>query len=194
MNPETNEELQEELNEQETPVEEATEETAETSAEETQEESEDVQTEEELTEEDKLAEANDKYLRLVAEFDNFRRRTAKENLTLIESANNKLLEKLSEVVENFDRALAEENQGNPEDFVKGVGMIKSQFDGILKDFGLKEINPEGEQFDPNMHEALMQQPSEDVPEGTILNVFQKGFQVKDKVIKHAKVIVSAGQA
>lgn len=71
-------------------------------------------------------------------------------------------------------------------------MISGQFSGILKDFGLEIINPEGAAFDPNEHEALMQQPSEEIEADHVLQVFQKGYKVKDKVIRHAKVIVSAG--
>ena len=136
---------------------------------------------------------NDKYLRLHAEFDNYRRRTAKESLGLIESANAKLLGDLVEVVENFDRATSPDHQAaSLEDFAKGMLMIQNQFKDVLKKFGLEAIDPVGEDFDPNKHEALMNQPSEEVDEGKIITVFQKGYSVKEKVIKHAKVIVSAG--
>ena len=136
---------------------------------------------------------NDKYLRLHAEFDNYRRRTAQESLRLIESANTKLLGDLVEVVENFDRATSPDHQAaSLEDFEKGIVMIQSQFKNVLQKFGLESIDPVGEEFDPNRHEALMNQPSEEVVEGNIITVFQKGYSVKEKVIKHAKVIVSAG--
>ena len=120
-----------------------------------------------------LADANDRNLRLMAEFDNYRRRTAKEQLELIETANGKLLEKLSEVQDNFERAFA--------------------FAKILTDAGLEQIDPTGAEFDPNMHEALMQQPSETVPEGHVVTVFQKGYKLKNKILKTAKVIVSSGK-
>jgi molecular chaperone GrpE len=136
---------------------------------------------------------NDKYLRLHAEFDNYRRRTAQESLRLIESANTKLLGDLVEVVENFDRATSPDHKAaSLEDFEKGIVMIQSQFKNVLQKFGLESIDPVGEKFDPNRHEALMNQPSEEVVEGNIITVFQKGYSVKEKVIKHAKVIVSAG--
>ncbi len=141
-----------------------------------------------------LADANDRNLRLMAEFDNFRRRSAKEQLELIETANGKLLEKLSEVQDNFERAFASENKAQDlEAFEKGMQMIYNQFAKILTDAGLEQIDPTGAEFDPNMHEALMQQPSETVPEGHVVTVFQKGYKLKNKILKTAKVIVSSGK-
>ena len=141
-----------------------------------------------------LAAANDRNLRLMAEFDNFRRRSAKEQLELIETANGKLLEKLSEVQDNFERAFAAENKAKDlEAFEKGMQMIYNQFAKILTDAGLEQIDPTGAEFDPNCHEALMQQPSETIPEGHVVTVFQKGYKLKNKILKTAKVIVSSGK-
>ena len=141
-----------------------------------------------------LADANDRNLRLMAEFDNFRRRSAKEQLDIIETANGKLLEKLSEVQDNFERAFASENKAKDLDaFEKGMQMIYNQFAKILSDAGLEQIDPTGAEFDPNMHEALMQQPSETIPEGHVVTVFQKGYKLKNKILKTAKVIVSSGK-
>ncbi len=141
-----------------------------------------------------LADANDRNLRLMAEFDNYRRRTAKEQLELIETANGKLLEKLSEVQDNFERAFASENKAQDlEAFEKGMQMIYNQFAKILTDAGLEQIDPTGAEFDPNCHEALMQQPSETIPEGHVVTVFQKGYKLKNKILKTAKVIVSSGK-
>ena len=141
-----------------------------------------------------LAEANDRTLRLMAEFDNFRRRSAKEQLDLIETANGKLLEKLSEVQDNFERAFAAENKAKDlEAFEKGMQMIYNQFSKVLTDAGLEQIDPTGKEFDPNLHEALMQQPSETIPEGNVVTVFQKGYKLKNKILKTAKVIVSSGK-
>ena len=100
-----------------------------------------------------LAEANDRNLRLMAEFDNFRRRSAKEQLELIETANGKLLEKLSEVQDNFERAFASENKAKDlEAFEKGMQMIYNQFAKILTDAGLEQIDPTGAEFDPRSEE------------------------------------------
>lgn len=141
-----------------------------------------------------LAAANDRTLRLMAEFDNFRRRSAKEQLDIIETANGKLLEKLSEVQDNFERAFAAENKAQDLDaFEKGMQLIYNQFTKVLTDAGLEQIDPTGAEFDPNMHEALMQQPSETVPEGHVVTVFQKGYKLKNKILKTAKVIVSSGK-
>ncbi|MBP5247869.1 MAG: nucleotide exchange factor GrpE [Fibrobacter sp.] len=140
--------------------------------------------------------AADKFVRLMAEFDNFRRRTAKEQLDLIETANGKLLEKLSEVLDNFERAAAPENnqQKDFDAFAKGIQMIHDQFYKILTDAGLVQIDPVGKEFDPNEQEALMNQPSDTVPESHVVQVFQKGYKLKNKLLKTAKVIVSSGPA
>lgn len=141
-----------------------------------------------------LAAANDRNLRLMAEFDNFRRRSAKEQLEIIETANGKLLEKLSEVLDNFERAFAAENKAKDlETFEKGMQMIHDQFAKVLADAGLEQLDPTGEEFDPNCHEALMQQPSEDIPENHVVTVFMKGYKLKNKILKPAKVIVSSGK-
>ena len=140
--------------------------------------------------------AADKFVRLMAEFDNFRRRTAKEQLDLIETANGKLLEKLSEVLDNFERAAAPENnqQKDFDAFSKGIQMIHDQFYKILTDAGLVQIDPVGQEFDPNEQEALMNQPSDTVPKSHVVQVFQKGYKLKNKLLKTAKVIVSSGSA
>ena len=141
-----------------------------------------------------LTESNDRFVRLMAEFDNFRRRSAKEQLDLIETANGKILEKLSEVQDNFERAFAAENKAKDlEAFEKGMQLIYNQFAKILTDAGLEQIDPTGKEFDPNLHEALMQQPSETIPEGHVVTVFQKGYKLKNKILKTAKVIVSSGK-
>ena len=141
-----------------------------------------------------LADANDRFVRLMAEFENFRRRNAKEQLELIETANGKLLEKLSEVQDNFERAFASENKAKDlEAFEKGMQMIYNQFAKVLTDAGLEQIDPTGKEFDPNLHEALMQQPSETIPDGHVVTVFQKGYKLKNKILKTAKVIVSSGK-
>lgn len=136
----------------------------------------------------------DKHLRLHAEFDNYRRRTAREHMELIETANGKLLSSLSEVLDNFERAFAEENKtSNPEAFAKGMQLIHDQFRKVLFDAGLEILNPAGEEFDPNSQEAFMKQPSETIAENFIVTVFQKGYKIKNKILKTAKVIVSAGK-
>jgi len=141
-----------------------------------------------------LQETKDKYIRLFAEFENFRRRTARENFELVASANAKLIGKLTEILDNFHLAFDPKLKAEKlEDFETGLRLIYNKFKEILSDEGLIEIDPVNEEFDPNLHEALMQQPSEEVPENHIIQVFQKGYKVKNKILKHAKVVVSTGK-
>jgi molecular chaperone GrpE len=141
---------------------------------------------------EELAQEKDKNLRLYAEFDNFRRRNAKESFELMATANAKLIGKLTEVLENFHRAFEAQGKGTAEDFEKGVKLIFGRFKEILDAEGLEEIDPVGAEFDPNVHEALLQQNSETVPENRVIQVVSKGYKLKSKILKHAKVIVSQG--
>ncbi len=139
-------------------------------------------------------ELKDKYLRLYAEFENFRRRTAKERFELEASANNRLIAKLTEVLDNFYLAFDPRHKTDKlEDFEKGIHLIFNKFKQVLDEAGLEEVEPMGAEFDPNLHEALMQQPHPEIPENHVIQVLQKGYKVKAKVIKHAKVIVSQGK-
>jgi len=141
-----------------------------------------------------LQEAKDKHLRLLAEFENFRRRTVKENFELISSANAKLLGKLTDVLDDFNLAFDPKHKTDkPEEMEKGMRLIYNKFKDILSDEGLTEVDPVGAEFDPNLHDALMQQPSETVPENHVAQVLQKGYKAKNKILKHAKVIVSTGK-
>jgi molecular chaperone GrpE len=140
-----------------------------------------------------LAELKDKNLRLYAEFDNFRRRTAKESFDLMATANAGLVGKLIEVLDNFNRAFDPQNKASAEDFEKGVKLIYGRFKAILDAEGLEEIDPKGGEFDPNLHEALLQQPSDSVPENHVIQTIQKGYKLKAKILTHAKVIVSKGK-
>jgi molecular chaperone GrpE len=140
-----------------------------------------------------LAELKDKNLRLYAEFDNFRRRTAKESFEMMVTANAKLIEKLTDVLDNFNRAFDPQNKASAEDFEKGMKLIFGRFKDILDGEGLEEIDPSGTEFDPNLHEALLQQPSDTVPENHVIQTVSKGYKLKSKILKHAKVIVSKGK-
>ncbi len=145
--------------------------------------------------ETELAEAKDKHVRLYAEFDNFRRRNAKESFELISTANAKLLGKLTEVLDNFQRAFDPKHKGaSVEDVEKGIRLIYGRFKEILEEEGLEAIDPPaGAVFDPNLHDAMLQQPSATVPENHVLQTVQKGYKVKSKILTHAKVIVSQGK-
>jgi molecular chaperone GrpE len=152
----------------------------------------DAPTADQLTAE--LQDAKDKHIRLLAEWENFRRRTVKENFDLVSSANAKLLGKLTGVLDDFNLAFDPKHKSDKlEDVEKGMRLIYNKFKEILSEEGLTEIDPVGEEFDPNLHDALMQQPSETVPENHIAQVLQKGYKAKNKILKHAKVIVSTGK-
>lgn len=139
-----------------------------------------------------LTELNGKYLRLHAEFENFRRRTARESLEQGERAEWKVLEKLLTVVDNFDRAIDNGPGEEAEKLFKGMQLIHTQFREFLKGLGLESIGQVGDTFDPYLHDALMKQPSAEIPEGKIAAIFEKGYSAKGHVLRHAKVVVSAG--
>jgi molecular chaperone GrpE len=135
----------------------------------------------------------DKYLRLMAEFDNFKRRTAREYERLVEVANERLMLDLVEVRENFQRALSStEKAADHEGFVKGMGLIFNRLEEILGKHGLRSFGEVGDEFDPALHDAMMTAPNDTVLEGRLAELYERGYRLKEKVIKHAKVIVSAG--
>jgi len=149
---------------------------------------------------EELEASKDKYLRLVAEFDNFRRRSAREYAEVRETAQGKALQGLFPVVDNFERALQDvPSEGDwipadPGGFAKGVRLIRDQLRKILSDAGLEEVPGEGTRFDPNLHEALTQMPHDSVPAEHVAAVHARGWKKGDKVLRHAQVIVSSGPA
>jgi len=146
-------------------------------------------------------ELEDRLLRLAAEFENYKKRTAKEFLSIIKNANEELVSQLVESLDNFQRALESASKSNStknssdfESFHKGVELIYQHFREILVKEGLKEIKAVGEPFDPYLHEAVMQQESEEYPEGVIAEEISKGYVLNDKVIRHSRVVVSKGKS
>jgi molecular chaperone GrpE len=141
---------------------------------------------------DELAEAKDKYIRLYAEFDNHRRRTAKEKLELIQSANEQVLKSLIEVIDDFERA---ENsfKGKNDKEVEGFFLIKNKFKKILDQYGVKAMpTDKGSSFDSDFHEAITQIPApEEKLKGKVVDVVEKGYLLNDKVIRFAKVVVGS---
>ncbi len=142
---------------------------------------------------EELQEQKDKYLRLMAEFDNYKRRTSKEYERLVESANEHLMRDIIEVRENFERALSmtEENHDFTK-FFEGMTLIFTKLDDNLKKNGLTVFTEVGDEFDPAIHDAMMKIPDSKISEDHIIEIYEKGYKLKDRVIKHAKVIVSAG--
>ena len=133
-------------------------------------------------------------LRKSAEFENFRRRTQKEKQDLIEYANEHLIIKMLPVVDDLHTALeAAQKSQDTESFLKGVEMIYAKAIKIFEDAGVVPIaTAPGEPFNVEMHEALAHMPSNDAPEGHILQEIQKGYRLREKVIRHTKVVTSAG--
>lgn len=141
---------------------------------------------------EKLAEENQqRYLRAQADFDNFRRRTLKEKEELGQYASMKLLGQLLPVLDNFERAIAASSgSGDFDSLAKGVDMIFRQLGQTLEQEGLKVMNVVGEPFNPEFHQAIMQVESDEYEEGIIVEEVQKGYILKDKVLRPAMVKVS----
>jgi molecular chaperone GrpE len=149
-------------------------------------------TEDELRQQ--LESMSDRYLRLMAEFDNFKKRIKRDYEQLIDSANEKLILDLIEIRENFERAMKTVEQSEEKsNLYDGIKLIYTKFDEILKRNGLDPFAETGQPFDPQIHDALMKVHSETIPEDHITNVFEKGYRLKSKVIRHAKVLVSNGK-
>ncbi|WP_236676162.1 nucleotide exchange factor GrpE [Chryseolinea lacunae] len=139
-----------------------------------------------------LEEQKDKYIRLYSEFDNFRRRTAKEKLELIQSANEQLLQKLLPVADDFERAEKSFKDKNDKE-LEGFFLISNKFKKTLEQSGLKvmEIAIPGE-FNPDFHEAITQVPVPDeAQKGKIVDVVEKGYLLNEKVVRFAKVVIGA---
>ena len=132
---------------------------------------------------------NDKYLRLAAEFENFKKRSAREYSRLAEIAESNLILQLLEVVDDFDRALSHAAE-DLKSFNKGAEMIFSKLTDILKKRGLKEIKALDEQFDPMYHEAVMQKEVDDRDDDVVIEEVQKGYFLNGRVLRPAKVVVA----
>jgi molecular chaperone GrpE len=154
-------------------------------------------TPEQLEELKALAEkANDNWERLVrtsADFDNFKKRAAREKQDAIRYANEGLLEKLVPVLDNFDAALSAAQTSSADgaqSLQTGVAMIFQQLKKVLTESGLEEVDATGQAFDPNLHEAVSQQESKDVPEGNVLQQLRKGYKLRDRLLRPATVVVA----
>ena len=132
----------------------------------------------------------DRLLRKAAEFENYKRRTESEISTLFKYQNEGLITDLLPVLDDFDRVLKSDNNQDLETFKKGVALIYDKFKKVLERQGLKEIESTGKPFDVNLHDALLQVENDKIPSNTVIETAEKGYYIKDKVIRHAKVIVS----
>ncbi len=138
---------------------------------------------------------NDKYLRLAAEFENYKRLTQRDQREQIRFGNEQLLKELLPVVDNMERAIkAARTNGGDSALVQGVELTLKQLSGILSKFGVQAIETVGQEFDPSTHQAVSYGPSNDVPSNKVLNEFQKGYRLHDRILRAAMVSVSSGPA
>ena len=140
---------------------------------------------------EKIEELTDRVRRQMAEFDNFRKRTEKEKTQMFETGAKSIVEKILPVVDNFERGLAavtEEEKGTP--FVEGMEKIYKQMMTVLEEAGVKPIEAVGQEFDPNLHNAVMHIEDEEFGENIIAEEFQKGYTYRDSVVRHSMVKVA----
>ena len=140
---------------------------------------------------EELAQEKDKFLRLFAEFENYKKRTIKERMDLFKTAGQEIMVALLPVMDDFDRALAEIDRSGGGELLKGVELIQNKFRETLKSKGLEEMTvKEGDVFDAEIHEALTQIPApEKKLKGKVLDVVEKGYRLGEKIIRHPKVVV-----
>ena len=131
-----------------------------------------------------------KYLRLAADFQNFKRRTEKEKSDIYAYANEKMALDLLDVIDNFERALVHQDDCKDEKMKEGMELIFKQLQGVLEKNKITEIPALGEDFDPNVHNAVMTNASEDYESGKVSDVLQKGYKLNNKVIRPAMVMVA----
>ena len=137
-----------------------------------------------------IDELNDLLVRQAADLENFRKRSQREKDEARQFANQGLLEKLLPVLDNFEMALVAAGDADPA-IRDGVQMIYGQLLGVLKESGMKPVEAVGEPFDPNLHEAISQQHTDEATEGTVLQQVQRGYKLNDRLVRPARVIVAA---
>ncbi|MDO9548112.1 MAG: nucleotide exchange factor GrpE [Candidatus Marinimicrobia bacterium] len=139
-----------------------------------------------------LFDSNERYMRLAAEFDNYRKRTQKEMGDIIEYAGEKVLRNILPVLDDFERAMAnhEGDEDSDETLQKGLEMIYKKFTKTLFDMDVKPMETVNQPFDPDLHHAVMAKEVEDVDADIIVEEFEKGYLFKKHVLRHAKVVVS----
>jgi molecular chaperone GrpE len=140
--------------------------------------------------EEKYNEINDRYIRLYSEFDNFRKRTIKEKVDIIGQAGADVIKELLPVLDDFDRAFALKEPVDLEAFYEGISLIHTKLNQVLVAKGLKPIEAKGEVFDTDLHEAITNIPAPtDAEKGKVLDMVEKGYFLKDKILRYAKVVV-----
>ncbi len=148
----------------------------------------------------RAAKADENWERLVrttADFDNYKKRAAREKQEAIKFANESLLEKLIPVLDTFDMAMAAAQNGdakNLQALQTGIGMVHQQLKGLLTDAGLEAVDATGKAFDPNLHEAVAQKETADVPEGQVVQQMRKGYKLRERLLRPATVVVAKSPA
>jgi len=134
-------------------------------------------------------------LRSQADFENYKKRSAREKEEAIKYANSSLLERLVGIIDNFELGLAAaKEQGADSPIYSGMILVQKQLSDLLAENGLQPIEAEGKAFDPNLHEAIAHEPSDRVPEGIVVRQARRGYRLKDRLLRPAKVVVSSGRA
>lgn len=142
----------------------------------------------------KYEELNNQYIRLAADFDNYRKRQAQERESLLKYGAENTLKKIIEVLDNFERgAKANETIEDCEKVKESFNLVHKQLLDVLSKAGLEVIEAEGKEFDPNFHEAVMQTPTSEYPEHTIIAELQKGYKLEDRVLRPALVNVATAE-
>jgi molecular chaperone GrpE len=134
-------------------------------------------------------------LRCQADFENYKKRAAREKEDAIKYANSSLLERLIPIVDNFDLGLeAARGEGEKSPIFSGMSMVLKQLMDFLTDQGLQPIDAAGQKFDPNLHEAIAHEPSQEVPENIVIRQTRRGYRMKDRLLRPSSVVVSSGPA
>ena len=153
----------------------------------------DKTSEEEDPKDKKIAELNDKVVRQMAEFDNFRKRTEKEKSEMFTNGEKTVIEVILPVIDNFERALgmaAEDEEKKNDPFIEGMDKVYKQLMDELEKLGVKTIEALGADFDPSLHNAVMQEDTEEYESGKVCKELQKGYLLKDSVVRHSMVSVA----
>src|SRR2546423_7009855 len=134
-------------------------------------------------------------LRSQADFENYKKRAAREKEEAIKYANNALLERLIPIVDNFELGLeAARAEGEKSPIFSGMSMVLKELMDFLADSGLQPIDATGQKFDPNLHEAIAHEPSDEFPEGTVIRQTRRGYRMKDRLLRPSSVVVSSGDS
>lgn len=141
---------------------------------------------------EKLRQTEDRLMRTMADFENYRRRAMKDKQEILLYAAERPLNEFLPIFDNLERAVAHAGEGNADSILEGVQMILNLFHQTLEKMEVKMLGEAGEPFDPNHHEAMQQMPDPEVPANHLVSVFQKGYMLRDRLVRPAKVVVSSG--